>query len=140
MSKLTVRELQRKLKKIVKDLPNLKEETLKRNESELLEIQALQHDDSVLSDGSRIMPLYAPYTEKKKGFATPDLYDTGDFREAFFLEVNKDHYEISSKDIKTGNLKAKYTDKIFNIAPGIYRKMAIESNTVILHNLIYKRI
>ena len=53
--------------------------------------------NSKRSDGSTITPFYAPSTAKRKQRQAPNLFDTGEFYNNFFLKADKKGILIESK-------------------------------------------
>ena len=68
----------------------------------------------VTSKGAPINPPYSPKNKKRKGFANPNLYETGDFQNKFVMTANLQKYFIKSLDWKNAKLTARYED-IFGI-------------------------
>ncbi|MHB9057111.1 MAG: hypothetical protein ACYC2P_13355 [Paludibacteraceae bacterium] len=52
----------------------------------------------------------------KPGLGRPDLFLTGSFQEKMFMEVEKETFNISSKDGKTFDLVKQYGDDIFGLS------------------------
>lgn len=51
------------------------------------------------------------------GFGRPDLYLTGSFQRAMYVEVNDTFIKVWSRDRKTDQLVTKYTQDIFGMTP-----------------------
>jgi hypothetical protein len=62
------------------------------------------------------------------GFGRPDLYLTGSFQRAMYVEVNSQSIKVWSRDSKTDDLIKKYSEDIFGMSPeskGKYAKQTL---------------
>jgi hypothetical protein len=105
------------------DIDGIINETLVENERYMADLNATQLSEGLRSDGHDIIPEYAKLTiqikEGKSGLAGVTdhvtLFDTGDFYDAMYAEVQGAEIEFGSKDEKSKKLQEKYTDKIYGL-------------------------
>lgn len=118
-------------------------EILLENEGNIILMNQRQlYDDSENADGFSI-PLYNSITyalwknqrNAGPGMMHPDLYDTGAFYRAFFLEIDKDRFELDSRDTKSGLLKEKYGENIFGLRQD---HLLILANEYVIDGIIEK--
>ncbi len=98
---------------------------IERTDNELITLNQKQLFDYSLDSEAEPIGLYRSlfYSIEKQqrnprpGFGRPDLYDTGDFYNGFYVEVKSDSYLIYSRDSKANLLTEKYGDNIFGLNP-----------------------
>lgn len=94
-------------------------DTVQQYASEIVEINKDQLGEGTRKDGSKIEPSYRSDSYKKMkhkmnaraGLGTPDLKLTGAFQDKMYMKVvnkAKGEFDISSKDKKREELRAKY--------------------------------
>jgi hypothetical protein len=94
-------------------------EVLEENTNVMADLIAGQLAQGLRSDGSEILPSYAPLTielkKNKSGLAGVTdhvtLFDTGSHYEKLYTEVKGDELEYGSKDNKSAGLQEKYDRK-----------------------------
>lgn len=105
------------------------------------EIIDLNRNTQLFEEGSRadnvLLPKYAPITRSLKQAPIPShgrytLYETGSFYSGFYMNINKDGYQINSKDSKTGELTDRLGKEIF----GLNDENLSIANQLILPNVI----
>lgn len=91
------------------------ETAINLNRQQLYDTSVDKHEMKLLSYN---WPNYAVMKNKmnpKPGFGHPDLYLTGSFQKAMFMKVEKESFNISSRDSKTFDLVKHYGDDIFGL-------------------------
>lgn len=118
------RELIKSLKKFEASIPSIIEKVVKENEELILDMNT---EDQLFEKGvNRLdVPLddfapYKPFTvevKKEKGqpFNRVTLRDEGDFHRSFYIDYNKDGFEIKATDEKAPSLEKKYGRQIFGL-------------------------
>lgn len=105
------------------DLPNqvpiiieqTSETAINLNRQQLYEMSTDKNNMSLLMYK---WPSYAQFKNRKNpkpGLGHPDLFLTGSFQNQMFMKVEKETFEISSKDGKTFDLIKHYGDDIFGL-------------------------
>jgi len=112
---MTIHELRLRSNKFVSELDKKIESVVSGNPY-LVDLNKKQLNQSKLSTGAAIKPLYSKMYAQYKGFKTPDLKDTGDFYREMFIKYASKSYTISSDDWKTEKLMGKYKPEIFGIS------------------------
>lgn len=74
-----------------------------------------QLDQGKKNDGNNIVPSYSPNYARKKGFNSPDLKVTGDFRQSIEIDYRGDSLVFGASDRKTPHLIEKYTENILGL-------------------------
>lgn len=98
-------------------LPNIAEKSINDNKKDIIQAQQDQLSAGIRGDGKKIKPDYSPSTAKKKGFKTPNLFDTGDMYKGLDITVgipNDKSYSITSDVDYFPKLNEQY-DKAFDL-------------------------
>lgn len=82
--------------------------SIKESSGEMLDLSDEQLDKSILNTGQSITPKYTPNYAKKKGFNSPDLKVTGDYRKSKYVDVTDKGLFFSATDYKTPFLESRY--------------------------------
>lgn len=93
------------------------EKSINDNKNDIIKAQQEQLKTGTRGDGKKITPKYSKSTEKRKGFKTPNLFDTGDMYAGMDLIVgvpNDKEYSIFSDVDYFPKLNEKY-DKAFDL-------------------------
>lgn len=90
------------------DVPDLIEATMLDLRPDIANSNVKQMLAGTTSKGEPIKPNYAPSTQKRKGFVTPNLYDKGPFQAGVFADVQYPNYSTYSTDEKAAALTVKY--------------------------------
>lgn len=101
--------------KISPQIVKVNEIALKQSTGKMIDLNHNQLDRGQLNTGQSITPSYAASTRRKKGRSIPDLFDKGDFRNKFFIDVKRDSLNFDSSDFKTDKLTDKYSKDIFGL-------------------------
>lgn len=116
----SILQLKQKLEKL--KVEELVEEALNNSAEDILLRQKLQQSKGLGSDGKPFINKnsgtdeYSPGYAKKKGRKKPiDLFSTGDFKNAEFMDVRKDVIVLDSADEKTEKLIKQFGEGIFGL-------------------------
>ena len=109
------------LAQIKKELTKVAQRTIKENSHIIIDMNTDTLMQGLDSDGDRLEPEYRneDYADEKSrmnsrpGYGTPDLFYTGRFQRGFFVKVQKEIWELGSKDSKSSLLSNKYGKDIF---------------------------
>lgn len=109
------------LAQIKKELTKVAQRSVKENSHIIIDMNTDTLMKGLDSDGDILTPEYSndEYADEKSrmnsrpGYGTPDLFYTGKFHEGFFVKVQKDNWELGSKDSKSNLLSNKYGMDIF---------------------------
>lgn len=96
-----------------------------------LQLYSMSQDKNEMSLLMYRSPSYATYKNQrnpKPGLGHPDLFLTGSFQGKMFMTVEKETFNISSKDSKTFDLVKQYGDDIFGLS---LKSKQIYANTVV---------
>lgn len=109
-----------KLQELVANQEEIILSIVKKNESALLDLNTSQLYEGLKADGTKITPEYSDLTIARKQILNQPtnrvtLFDEGDFYRGFFAETQKFPIIISSSDIKTEKLDAKYGPNLFGL-------------------------
>jgi len=96
---------------------------IRNTSAEILTLNRFQLYNQSVDKNEEPLRLYGSLSyalEKNKmnpapGFGRPDLYLTGSFQRAMYVEVNQTIIKVWSRDRKTDSLVAKYSDEIFGM-------------------------
>ena len=115
-------QLLNNIKAIRSNLPDIFTEALLSNEKEITDANRENLMAGELSTGKGITPLYAESTQKRKGQANPNLFDTGGFHASLFVsETNRPgELVVASDEIRDGKplaleLEETYSSDIYGI-------------------------
>lgn len=109
-------ELRVRSNEFVSNLQVYIEEVIDDN-PQLLDLNRKQlKDEHKTSKDVAISPPYSPFTAQRKGFKTPDLYDTGETQKTLTIEAKGNQYEIKGHTEWTQSLISRYGADIFGIA------------------------
>lgn len=112
LKKITHEQMLEVLRQIVRD-----------NEKLIIDANRLQLMEGRGSSGELLEPEYTEKTARKKGQRNPNLYDTGQFQNNFFL-VDEAPLIIFSYDEKASLLVQKYGEHIFGLTPDNAKELA----------------
>ena len=109
------------LDKIRNELPMVAVKVLRQNDNIIIDLNTQMLSDGVDAVGAYLGD-YSPTTvqiKKAKGqrYDHITLEDTGDFKDAFFVEIENGKWHIDSKDYKSGMLMDQYGADIFGNNP-----------------------
>ena len=99
------------------NLAAIANDSINREKKNIIDAQKDQLSKGIRGDGQKITPDYAPATQKKKGFKTPNLFDSGDMYRNMDLLVgvpDDKSYSIFSDVDYFPKLNEKY-DKAFEL-------------------------
>jgi len=77
-------------------------DVIKKNDYLFIEQNIEQLKASKKADGSNITPLYADSTQQRKGYSKPDLFETGEFYDNFFMDVDREIITLRSERFEKG--------------------------------------
>jgi len=121
-------ELLQRTRKFERELSggNMISEIIENNDAEIIEWNSEEQlfEKGITANGVSIAT-FAPYSpvtvEIKQGKGQPTdrvtLRDTGDFHNSFFLDIDKEKFEIYASDWKTRTLTDLYGEDIFGLTP-----------------------
>lgn len=117
---------------------------IRNTSAEILTLNRFQLYNQSVDKNEEPLRLYGSLSyalEKNKmnpapGFGRPDLYLTGSFQRAIYVEVNQTIIKVWSRDRKTDSLVAKYSDEIFGMTPKSKGKYAQETLYPAIKNYI----
>jgi hypothetical protein len=98
-------------------LASIASDVIDKNKKPILDAQRDQLSKGIRGDGAKITPDYSPNTQKKKGFKTPNLFDTGDMYQNLDIQTgvpNDKEYSIFS-DVEYFPKLNKQYDKAFEL-------------------------
>ena len=102
---------------------------------------AQQNRDQLLkgmtSTDQQIRPEYSQQTRKRKGFSTPNLYETGAFQRDIYAEVRDTTIDLNSRDEKTAKLELRY-GKIFGLGEQGKRTIREKGSVALINNVATK--
>jgi len=116
-------------KKIIAELKMRYERSVKKQTGFMLKLNEKQLDQGKKNNDNPITPFYTDAYAKKKKRNIPDLKDTGDFRDSFYIDVNQSGLNYWATDEKTTFLAEKYTTDIFGLT---------EDNAIIAFGRVFK--
>lgn len=106
------------------DIPYIIESSLIDSRDEYVKLQKDQMFHGLNSEDSPIgqykSPVYAAQKNLQNptpGFGIPDLRLKGDFYAGIFADPRSEGIVVDSADFKSGDLMAKFSDKIFTLGP-----------------------
>lgn len=112
-------------------LPDMIDESILFAESQILDLQREQMKERNVDALDKQLPEYSSTWKAIKGLTYYNLFQTGDFQNKLFLNVQYPDYLINSKDRKTEsilNLPKLQGREIFGISP-MNRNKAIEATS-----------
>lgn len=109
----TLDDLQRVLERM--NIEDICEEIAEENSVEFIKLQQEQMKEGKLNTGSPITPNYTASYAKKKGFSTPNLYNTGEFYKSMNVLVNRNTFAITSAVPYEQYLEKRYTTDIWGL-------------------------
>lgn len=92
-------------------------EILRLNRFQLYNQSIDKNGDPLRLYGSLSYALEKNKMNPAPGFGRPDLWLTGSFQRAMYVEVNQTMIKVWSRDRKTDLLVTKYSDEIFGMTP-----------------------
>ena len=119
---MTIAEASRRMDSALIGLDNEIAVIMNAVEPDIVIMQVDRLNQGLFVDETLIEPDYKPFTvqEKLRKGQNPDLVtlrDTGEFHNAIFAAQFGEEIIIDSNDDKSGELKEKYTEKIFGLTP-----------------------
>lgn len=130
--------------KIVNDLKNVVDRSVKKATGKMIDANEEQLDNGRLNTGSPITPEYSPSYAEKKGFPTPNLKDTGDWRNSIFINVKPDELTWGATDSKDRYLTAKYGEDIKGLeekrAEEVFNKYVYPPINVFINKTVEKNV
>lgn len=103
---MTIFQLYRNIQSL--DIQLMLESAVEINTDVIIDLQNQQLDESKTSKGSSILPKYSEEYAKRKGFSSPDLKLSGDWRSEITVIIDGQDYYIISYDEKSAFLLPKY--------------------------------
>lgn len=104
------------------DLNKMLDDAIKQEENYIIGLNTRKQlfEKGIDAMGQPLTPPYAGFTKSIKRFKGQPvdrvtLKDTGDFYQGFFVDINKDYFQISSHDRKTHDLEEKYGENLFGL-------------------------
>ncbi len=104
--------------KIATNLTRVNDANIEAQFPQMIRDNWSQLDQGKKNDDNPITPLYAPFTQKKKGFSIPNLKDTGDFRNSFDIDYrpgSTNPLVWGAGDEKAEDLWDKYTFDVMGL-------------------------
>lgn len=98
-------------------LTDIATKAIEDNKNDIIKAQQEQLQEGKRGDGKKIKPDYSPFTAGKKGFKTPNLFDSGDMYNQMDVIVgipNDSEYSLISDVDYFPKLNEKY-DKAFDL-------------------------